>query len=85
VRQIVATRTDAEIPGDPAKMVAAMIGAAGADVLPPRLLLGSDAYHLAHAALTARLAFVEAQRDITLATDADDYADTGAGLASIER
>ncbi|HEY4098916.1 MAG TPA: SDR family oxidoreductase [Baekduia sp.] len=85
VRQIVATRTDAEIPGDPAKMVAAMIGAADADALPPRLLLGSDAYSLAHAALTARLAFVEAQRDIALATDADDYADTGAGLASIER
>lgn len=61
------------IPGDPGKMVAAMIAAAEAEELPGRLLLGSDAYGLAHAALSARLAAVEAQRDVTVSTDADDY------------
>ena len=47
--------------------------------LPPRLLLGSDAYNLAHTALTARLAHIESQHTLTISTDADDYANTAAG------
>jgi hypothetical protein len=56
-------------------MVRAMIDAADADDTPRRLLLGSDAYQLVHAALSARLASVEAQRELTFSTDADDYAE----------
>ncbi len=45
-----------EMPGDQAKVVAAMIQAALSPDPPRRLLLGSDAYRLVRAALTARLA-----------------------------
>ncbi len=48
----------ADMPGDQAKVVAAMIEVAGADDPPRRLLLGSDAYALVHAALADRLAGV---------------------------
>ena len=61
------------VPGDPAKMAAAMIDAADADVLRKRLLLGSDAYGHVTAALTERLAAIEAQRTTALATDAQDH------------
>ena len=40
---------------------------------PRRLLLGSDAYRLVHAALAARLAEVEGQRDQAAATDVDSW------------
>jgi NAD(P)-dependent dehydrogenase (short-subunit alcohol dehydrogenase family) len=73
VRATAATRPASAIPGDAYKMARAMIDAADADELPRRLLLGSDAYRLVHAALSGRLAFVEAQHDITVSTDADDY------------
>ncbi len=56
-------------PGDPEKTAAAMITSAHGDVAPKRLLLGSDAYRLVHAALTERLAALEAQKDIALSTD----------------
>ncbi len=46
-----------------------MITSAHGDVAPKRLLLGSDAYRLVHAALTERLAALEAQKDIALSTD----------------
>lgn len=86
VRSIPKTRTRGQVPGDPAKMADAMIAAAtSADPLPARLLLGSDAYTLAHAALSARIAALEAQRDVALSTDADDYAGAGAGLEAIRR
>ena len=58
------------MPGDQAKVVAAMIDAAGLDVPPRRLLLGSDAYSHVHAALSDRLAAVEAQKDLARSTDA---------------
>jgi hypothetical protein len=61
------------VPGDPDKMVTAMIDAADAEVLPKRLLLGSDAFGLMRAALADRLAAVDGQRDLAFSTDADDY------------
>jgi NAD(P)-dependent dehydrogenase (short-subunit alcohol dehydrogenase family) len=62
-----------EMPGDQAKVVAAMIEAALAPDPPRRLLLGSDAYRLVHEALAARLAGVEAHQDLAASTDADDW------------
>jgi NAD(P)-dependent dehydrogenase (short-subunit alcohol dehydrogenase family) len=73
VREMAASRPSSAIPGDVHKMVRAMIEAADADETPRRLLLGSDAYRLVHAALSDRLAFVQAQHDLTISTDADDY------------
>jgi NAD(P)-dependent dehydrogenase (short-subunit alcohol dehydrogenase family) len=78
VRAYAASRSRSAIPGDVRKMVRAMIDAADADETPRRLLLGSDAYRLVHAALYDRLAFVEAQHDLTVSTDADDYVPTAA-------
>jgi NAD(P)-dependent dehydrogenase (short-subunit alcohol dehydrogenase family) len=80
IRAYAATRDDATIPGDPAKMAAAMIDAEQADVLPQRLVLGSDAYRQVTAGLAERLAAIEAQRDTALATDAEDYAPAGSPL-----
>jgi hypothetical protein len=40
---------------------------------PRRQLLGSDAYHLVHDALTARLESAEAQREVAFSTDRDGY------------
>jgi NAD(P)-dependent dehydrogenase (short-subunit alcohol dehydrogenase family) len=74
IRAYVASRQTSDIPGDVPKMARAMIDAADADETPRRLLLGSDAYRMVHAALADRLAFVEAQHDLTVSTDADDYA-----------
>src|SRR2546421_294728 len=62
-----------QMPGDQAKVVAAMIDAALAPDPPRRLLLGSDAYRLVHAALAARLAEVEGQRDQAATTDVDGW------------
>ena len=62
-----------QMPGDQAKVVAAMIEAALAPDPPRRLLLGSDAYRLVHDALAARLADVEAQRDQAASTDVDGW------------
>ncbi len=59
-------------PGDPAKIVAAIIASADQAEAPLRLTLGSDAYALATAALRARLEAVEAGRDLAHSTDADD-------------
>jgi hypothetical protein len=54
--------------------------------MPLRLLLGSDAYQLAHTTLSARVAAIEAQHDITTSTDADDYTSPGStGLESLQR
>jgi NAD(P)-dependent dehydrogenase (short-subunit alcohol dehydrogenase family) len=73
VRAMAASRPASAIPGDVHKMARAMIDAADAAQTPRRLLLGSDAYRLVHTALADRLAFVEAQHDLTVSTDADDY------------
>jgi NAD(P)-dependent dehydrogenase (short-subunit alcohol dehydrogenase family) len=62
-----------QMPGDQAKVVAAMIDAALAPDPPRRLLLGSDAYRLVHDALAARLAAVEAQREQAASTDVDGW------------
>ncbi len=62
-----------QMPGDQAKVVAAMIDAALSPDPPRRLLLGSDAYRLVHQALAARLAEVEAQQDLAPSTDADGW------------
>jgi NAD(P)-dependent dehydrogenase (short-subunit alcohol dehydrogenase family) len=62
-----------EMPGDQAKVVAAMIQAALSPDPPRRLLLGSDAYRLVHAALSARLAGFEAQQDLAASTDVDGW------------
>jgi NAD(P)-dependent dehydrogenase (short-subunit alcohol dehydrogenase family) len=73
VRAMAASR-EIPAPGEPAKMARAMIDAGGADELPPRLLLGSDAYAAVRGALAARLAYVEAHEQLAQTTDADDYA-----------
>ncbi|MGD0923731.1 MAG: SDR family oxidoreductase [Streptosporangiaceae bacterium] len=62
-----------EMPGDQAKVVAAMIDAALSPDPPRRLLLGSDAYRLVHAALAGRIADVEAQQDLASTTDVDGW------------
>ena len=62
-----------EMPGDQAKVVAAMIAAALAPDPPRRLLLGSDAYRLVREALTARLAEFEAQQDLAASTDVNGW------------
>jgi NAD(P)-dependent dehydrogenase (short-subunit alcohol dehydrogenase family) len=56
-------------PGDLAKMAAAIIDAATCPVAPLRLTLGSDAYQLIQAGLTARLADLEDQKDVAASTD----------------
>jgi NAD(P)-dependent dehydrogenase (short-subunit alcohol dehydrogenase family) len=65
-----------EMPGDQAKVVAAMIDVAELDDPPRRLLLGSDAYRLVRDALTQRLEAVESQRELAPTTDADDFRST---------
>ena len=62
-----------QMPGDQAKVVAAMIDAALSADPPRRLLLGSDAYRLVHEGLAARLAGVEAQQDLASTTDVDGW------------
>jgi NAD(P)-dependent dehydrogenase (short-subunit alcohol dehydrogenase family) len=59
-------------PGDPAKMVDAMIACAEQEPAPLRLTLGSDSYSHIAKALTARLAQLEAQRDLARTTDSAD-------------
>ncbi|MDT8872005.1 hypothetical protein RAA17_14835 [Komagataeibacter rhaeticus] len=51
-------------------MVHEMIACVDVTPAPRRLALGSDAYRLMHAALAARIAQLEAQKDIALSTDA---------------
>lgn len=59
------------VTGDPEKFVDAMIASVGVSPAPLRLTLGSTAYHSIRAALTARLAALDAQKDIALAADLD--------------
>jgi hypothetical protein len=62
-----------QMPGDQAKVVAAMIQAALDPDPPRRLLLGSDAYARVHDALATRLAAVEAQQHLAATTDVDGW------------
>jgi NAD(P)-dependent dehydrogenase (short-subunit alcohol dehydrogenase family) len=55
--------------GDPARMAQAMIDSVSLSPAPLRLALGSDTYDLVRTALASRLAALEAQKDIALASD----------------
>jgi hypothetical protein len=56
-------------PGDPAKMVAAMIASVDQHPAPQRIAFGTDAYQIMHAQMSARLAALEAQRELAVSTD----------------
>ena len=56
-------------PGDPVKMVDIMIASVDRQPAPKRLALGSDAYTAMQRALSARLAELEAQKDLAFSTD----------------
>jgi len=55
--------------GDPVQMVRSMIDSVDQSPAPRRIALGSTAYRSIHAALTDRLARLEAQQDIALNAD----------------
>ncbi|XYH93848.1 SDR family oxidoreductase [Sorangium sp. So ce1128] len=71
IRRAVAAGTF-EAKGDPDKMAQAMIESADRSPAPRRLALGSGTYASIRAALTDRLAALDAQKHIALSTDADD-------------
>lgn len=59
-------------PGDPIKMVQAMVDSVDRSPAPGRLILGSDAYAKVRAALTDRISAFDSQKDIALSTDVGD-------------
>lgn len=59
------------VPGDPVKVAARIIDSASRQPAPMRLVLGSDCYRSATAALRTRLAQIEPQRAGAAETDAD--------------
>lgn len=59
-------------PGDPEKMVDAMIASVDQEPAPLRLALGSDAYAIAKKAYAARMEALEAQRDLACSTDVEE-------------
>lgn len=59
------------ITGDPVRMVDAMIATADAPEMPLRLALGATSHTAIREALTARIAALDAQREIALSTDTD--------------
>jgi NAD(P)-dependent dehydrogenase (short-subunit alcohol dehydrogenase family) len=61
----------AMFPGDPRKVASAIIASADQTPAPKRLILGSDAYALVHAALTERLAALENQKALAHSTDVE--------------
>jgi NAD(P)-dependent dehydrogenase (short-subunit alcohol dehydrogenase family) len=58
--------------GDPQKMANAILTLTNLEAAPLRLTLGSDAYTLLKAQLPQRLAQLEAHKDLTFSTDADN-------------
>jgi hypothetical protein len=60
------------LPNDPQKIAKAMIDLADSGARPLRLALGSDTYDDVHASLTARLAELEAQRDVAFSVVTDE-------------
>ena len=58
-----------ELSGDPVRMVEIMIDSADQAPAPRRITLGSMAYDAIHAALSDRLARLEAQKDVAYAAD----------------
>ena len=71
VRRAITTGAFA-VKGDAGKTAQAMIDVAGSSPAPRRLTLGSQAYANVRAALTGRLAALEAQREIALSADAEE-------------
>ncbi|MGW8958162.1 SDR family oxidoreductase [Paenibacillus sp. NPDC055715] len=69
MRQMAEQPSDRHTPGDPVKMVKAMIDVADAENAPLRLTLGSDAYDAIHTSLSSRLAALEGQKDTAYSTD----------------
>lgn len=59
-------------PGDPTKIVDAMIASVDQDPAPLRVALGSDSYTLIKNALTTRLDQLERQRELACSTDFED-------------
>jgi hypothetical protein len=70
IRRALAAGTFA-LKGDAAKMVDAMIASVAHSPAPRRLLLGAEAFARVRAALTNRLAALDAQRDIAMSTEMD--------------
>ena len=68
IRAVLTERTAQSI-GDAAKMGTIMIDSVDQEPAPLRLVLGSDAYTAIVGALTARLAAVQAQREVAFSTD----------------
>ncbi len=58
-------------PGDPTKMMQAVLDSVDQAEAPKRLVLGRDAYSGIHDVLTKRLAALEAQKDVAFSTDVD--------------
>lgn len=58
-----------DIPGDPDRMIDAMLACADATPAPLRLTLGGSSHDSIRAALTERLAALDAQRAIAFSTD----------------
>jgi NAD(P)-dependent dehydrogenase (short-subunit alcohol dehydrogenase family) len=56
-------------PGDPARMVEVMIASVDQEPAPRRIALGSDAYQVMRAQLSARLAALEPRRDLAFSMD----------------
>jgi NAD(P)-dependent dehydrogenase (short-subunit alcohol dehydrogenase family) len=56
-------------PGDPAKMASVIIGSAGTEPAPSRIVLGSDSFGVIRKTLADRLAVVEAQERTAASTD----------------
>jgi hypothetical protein len=59
--------------GDPARMAARIIASADVEPAPLRLVLGSDAHRFLTAALSSRLAEVQAQAATARAADWTDH------------
>jgi hypothetical protein len=68
VNRIIADTTRPS-PGDPVKMAEAMITSVDQEPAPRRIVLGSDAYQVMRAQLSARLEALEAQRELACSTD----------------
>jgi NAD(P)-dependent dehydrogenase (short-subunit alcohol dehydrogenase family) len=76
MRQLLATLKDNASAGDPNKMADAIINISEREEAPFRLALGTDAYTLLKHYLPIRIEQLEAEKDVTLSTDADDKENT---------
>lgn len=70
-RRMTASAGPSMFRGDPRKVAQAIIDSTAQSPAPRRLTLGSDAYAFVHNALTARLAALEAQKELAHSTDFD--------------